>query len=127
MNDLYRFVSGPLVWVAFILFIGGSLYRLISMWILARKKDPLVFAYFSPAFAFRSILHWIIPFGSVNSRKNPVLSIVTFIFHASIFIIPVFRVCPMHTQNNRMKPLFFQKFHQSLQRPVFRHLDMNLA
>ena len=30
MHTLYNFVSGPLAWLAFILFIGGSLYRVDS-------------------------------------------------------------------------------------------------
>ena len=30
MHDIYRLVSGPLVWAAFIVFIGGSLYRIVS-------------------------------------------------------------------------------------------------
>ena len=37
MNTLYNFVSGPLAWLAFILFIGGSLYRLISLMVLVHK------------------------------------------------------------------------------------------
>jgi hypothetical protein len=39
MNTLYNFVSGPLAWLAFILFIGGSLYRLISLMVLVHKKE----------------------------------------------------------------------------------------
>ena len=71
MHEIYDFVSGPLVWVSFIIFFGGSLYRLISMVLLARKKEPMVFEYMSFYYALRSILHWIIPFGTVNWRKNP--------------------------------------------------------
>ncbi len=90
MYDVYGFVSGPLVWVAFILFVGGSLYRLISMALLAKKKDPMVYAYMSPYYALRSIFHWIIPFASVNSRKKPFLTIVTFVFHVCLILMPVF-------------------------------------
>jgi len=25
---MYEFVSGPLVWIAFIIFVGGSLYKI---------------------------------------------------------------------------------------------------
>lgn len=90
MHALYNFVSGPLVWVSLIVFIGGSIYRLISMSLLAKKKDPMVFVYMHPKFALRSIFHWIIPFASVNSRKNPVLTIVTFLFHVSLICVPIF-------------------------------------
>lgn len=90
MHAIYNFVSGPLAWVAFILFIGGGLYRLIAMGLLTRRKDPMVFTYMSPFYALRSIVHWILPFMSVNSRRNPILTIVTFLFHVSLICAPLF-------------------------------------
>lgn len=90
MHSVYAFVSGPLVWAAFIIFIGGSLYRLVSMAILARKKDGVVFEYFSFKYALRSIFHWIIPFASTNWKRNPWLTIVTFAFHISLIFTPIF-------------------------------------
>ncbi len=90
MHAIYNFVSGPLAWVAFILFFGGILYQLISRAILAKKKDPYVYEYWSFFYALRSILHWIFPFASTNSRNRPVLTIVTFVFHLCIFIAPLF-------------------------------------
>lgn len=90
MHDIYDFVSGPLVWVSFIIFFGGSLYRLISMVLLARKKEPMVFEYMSFYYALRSILHWIIPFGTVKWKKNPIFTIVTFTFHICLIFIPIF-------------------------------------
>ena len=90
MHDMYNFVSGPLVWVSLIVFIVGSLYRLISMAMLAKKKDPMVFTYTSPYYALRSIFHWILPFASVNWRKKPFLTIVTFSFHICLILVPIF-------------------------------------
>ncbi|MCK7506144.1 MAG: hypothetical protein MZV70_20080 [Desulfobacterales bacterium] len=31
MDELYRWATGPLVWAAFIIFIGGSLFRLVHL------------------------------------------------------------------------------------------------
>ena len=90
MQAVYSFVSGPLAWISFSIFIGGSLYRLISMALLAKKKDPMVYAYMNPYYALRSIFHWIIPFASVNSRKKPFLTIVTFVFHVCLIFMPIF-------------------------------------
>jgi nitrate reductase gamma subunit len=90
MHDLYQLVSGPLVWVAFIIFIGGSLYRLISMGLLAKKKDPMMFTYWDSRYALRSISHWIIPFRSENMKKHPVLTVVTFAFHICLIVVPLF-------------------------------------
>ncbi|QTA90147.1 TmcC family electron transfer complex membrane anchor subunit [Desulfonema magnum] len=90
MHGLYNFVSGPMVWISFILFIGGSLYRLISMASLAKEKDPVVYIYMNPYYAFRSIFHWIIPFGSENMKKNPAMTVVTFAFHICMLCVPIF-------------------------------------
>jgi len=90
MHAIYNFVSGPLAWVAFILFFGGILYQLISRASLAKKKDAYFYEYWSFGYALRSILHWVVPFASTNSRKRPILTIVTFIFHVSLFVAPIF-------------------------------------
>lgn len=90
MHTLYSIVSGPLVWVSFILFFGGIIYRLVSMASLAKKRDIYVYEYMSLPHALRSIGHWIVPFGSVNMRKNPVMTIITFAFHLSLLIAPIF-------------------------------------
>jgi len=90
VNALYQFVSGPLVWVTFAVFIGGSFWRLYSLYQTSLKKDVYVFEYFSFSHALNSILHWAIPFMSVNSRKNPGLTIVGFVFHLFLLILPLF-------------------------------------
>lgn len=90
MHDLYNFVTGPLAWAAFIVFIAGSLYRLINMFYLVNKKEKFIYTYMSFKYSFRSIFHWIIPFATVNWKRHPVLTIVTFAFHICLIITPVF-------------------------------------
>ena len=90
MHGIYNFVRGPLAWVAFSIFIGGCLYRLISLIILTKRKDPVVFEYVDFFYALRSIFHWLLPFGSVNSRKRPIFTIVTFAFHICLLAVPLF-------------------------------------
>ncbi len=90
MHDFYNFVTGPLAWAAFIVFIGGSLYRLISMLYLVSKKEKFIYTYMSFKYSFRSIFHWIIPFATVNWKRHPVLTIVTFAFHICLIITPIF-------------------------------------
>jgi len=55
MHAVYNFVSGPLVWVSFILFFGGSIYRIVSMARMAKKTDPVVYHYMNLKYALRSI------------------------------------------------------------------------
>ncbi len=90
MHTLYNLVSGPLVWIAFGLFIGGSLYRLISMAKLAKEKDGVVYEYMDAYHAMRSIGHWITPFGSRNMKMHPFMTIVAFAFHICLILVPIF-------------------------------------
>ncbi len=90
MHTIYNIVSGPLVWAAFIIFIGGSLYRLFSMALLARKKDHIVYEYWSFRYALRSIARWLTPYSTANMRQKPVMTLVTFAFHLCLVLAPIF-------------------------------------
>lgn len=90
MHSLYNFVSGPLAWLAFIVFVGGSLFRLITLFILIHKKERFIYTYFSLKYSLRSILHWITPFASENMRRHPFFTIVTFAFHICLVLTPLF-------------------------------------
>ena len=90
MHSFYNFVSGPLAWVAFLLFFGGSIYRIANMLILVAKKERFIFTYMSWRYSLRSIAHWIVPFATVNWRRQPVLTVVTFVFHICLFTAPLF-------------------------------------
>ena len=87
--DLYEIVRGPLAWVALLVFFLGTMYRIVSMLIEARK-DKVVYPYMSLKYGLRSLMHWLIPFGSVNMRKRPVMTIVTFVFHICLVLTPIF-------------------------------------
>jgi hypothetical protein len=69
MNSLYNFLSGPLAWLAFILSIGASLYRLISLLVLVHKKEKFIYSYMSLKYGLRSILRWSTPFAIENMRR----------------------------------------------------------
>ena len=90
MHTIYAFVTGPLAWAAFIVFIGGSLYKLIRMMMLVHKKEKFIFTYISLKYSLRSILHWMTPFATVNMRKHPLLTIVSFAFHICLLLVPIF-------------------------------------
>jgi nitrate reductase gamma subunit len=87
--DLYEIVRGPLAWIALLVFFLGTIYRIVSMLIEARK-DKVVYPYMSLKYGLRSLMHWLIPFGSVNMRKRPVMTVVTFVFHICLLVAPIF-------------------------------------
>jgi len=90
MHSLYNFVSGPLAWLSFIIFIGGSLYRLINLIILVNKKEKFIYSYLSLRYGLRSILRWSTPFATENMRRHPALTIVAFAFHICLILTPIF-------------------------------------
>lgn len=90
MHAIYNFVSGPLAWLAFTIFIGGILFRLVRLIVEIQQKEKFIFTYLSWKYSLRSILHWIIPFATVNWRRHPVLTIFTFAFHICLIVTPIF-------------------------------------
>jgi nitrate reductase gamma subunit len=90
MHSLYNFVSGPLVWLAFIVFIGGCLYRLITLMVLVHKKEKFIYSYMSWKYSLRSIVRWSTPFATENMRRHPAMTIVAYVFHICLILTPIF-------------------------------------
>jgi nitrate reductase gamma subunit len=86
---LYNFLRFYFVWVAFFIFIGGSIYRIYTMIDLA-KKEKVVVPFISLKATLRSLFHWLIPFGSRRWRLKPVFTIATFLFHICLVFTPLF-------------------------------------
>lgn len=87
--SIYNLIRGPLVWIAFLVFIGGSIYKVRELILLA-KNEKVVMPYMSLKFTLRSLLHWLIPFASVNWRRRWVITTVTFLFHICLVFTPIF-------------------------------------
>jgi len=90
MHSLYSFMSGPLLKFAFIVFICGILYRILQLFYRVFQKESFILSFMSLRFSLRSILHWGTPFASVLMKNHPYLTMVTFIFHIGIFLVPIF-------------------------------------
>ncbi len=85
---MYELSRGPLVWIAFAILIFGSAYRIISIARLARK-DKVVFPYMKWRFGLRSIIRWIIPYGSTNMRMRLAFTFLSFLFHICLVLTPI--------------------------------------
>lgn len=86
---MYEFARGPLVWIAFLILISGSLYR-IAWLIRFSKKDKVVHPYMSARHGLRSLLHWSVPFGARNMRLRPLFTLSSFLFHICLIVTPLF-------------------------------------
>jgi len=87
--DVYELVRGSFVWIALSVFVLGSLYRVVFI-LAAGKRDKILYPSSSVKHGLRSILHGMLPFGSGYMRKQPVFTIITFLFHFCVIAIPVF-------------------------------------
>mgnify|MGYP001812096949 CR=1 FL=1 len=87
--DFYELLRGPFAWVALILFLAGSLFRLVSMLIMG-KGQPALYPSTSFTDGLRSILHGLVPFASTYMRKQPLFAVITIGFHLCVILLPLF-------------------------------------
>ena len=87
--SFYTLVRGPLVWIAFLVFFGGSVYKIREMYLLA-KGEKAVLPFIDGKATLRSLLHWLIPFASRNWRIRWPVTILTFVFHICLVLTPLF-------------------------------------
>ncbi len=86
---MYEFVSGPLVWIAFILFIAGLVFQFVRVRKLAgiaKVSNPDS----GSKHEFSTLLHWLVPFASRNVRMGYEVTFVTLAFHACLVLVPIF-------------------------------------
>lgn len=95
MHQIYALVAGPLAWIAFITFFVGILVRLVVLIRTAGKTEKFIFSYMSLKYSLRSILHWLVPFGTASWRLHPLVTLVTFAFHICLFLVPLFLMSHM--------------------------------
>ncbi len=87
--SLYTFARGPMVWIAFIAFFVGMLYRIYSILQMA-KREKIIFPYLSVKYTLRSLLHWLVPYASISMRRHPWFTAITFAFHISLLAVAIF-------------------------------------
>jgi nitrate reductase gamma subunit len=87
--NLYELLRGPLLWLAFGVFLGGMVVRLALFVATSRNKDKPIYRFWSWKWFWLSIVHWIVPL-NVTAKKNPVVTIVGFLFHICLLVTPLF-------------------------------------
>ena len=91
---MYELVTGPLVWLAFaIFFIGLTVRAVLYVRGLDWKLDRVTYSVntsFGVRGAVRSILFWLLPFGTKSWRNNPWFTLWVFLMHIGLLITPIF-------------------------------------
>lgn len=90
MQTWYAFLTGPALWVTFIVFLGGLGLRLAFLYGLSRERDRVFYNHMDWRWAFRSIIHWLVPWASASMRSQPVFSAVFILFHVGLLAVPLF-------------------------------------
>ena len=91
---MYEFVAGPLAKIAFLIFFIGLIWRFISyVRGLNWQADRVTYSRNVGAGvngAVRSIVAWLIPFGTHSWRFYPGFTVLVFVFHIGILFTPLF-------------------------------------
>jgi len=87
---MYAFLTGPALWITFIVFIGGLLFRITFLAGLSRERDTVFYNHADLNWGLKSIFHWLIPFNSRAMRRQPIFTIMVFVFHAALLGVPLF-------------------------------------
>lgn len=91
---MYELLTGYLLWLSLAIFFIGCLIRLILYfhgldWQLDRVAYTSHWGYGLQG-AWLSIYKWLLPFGTHGWRRQPVMTIVFFGFHAGAVLVPLF-------------------------------------
>jgi nitrate reductase gamma subunit len=87
--SLYELLRGPLLWLAFGVFVGGMVVRLALFFQLSLKKDKAIYRFFDWKWLWLSILHWVLPLNE-TAKKHPIVTLVGFLFHICLLATPLF-------------------------------------
>jgi len=87
---MYAFVNGPLVWIAFAVFVLGSLWQVISLYNMSKRTDKVFYDHYNPGAARASVWAWLMPLGSRPLRENPAMAVGFFVFHVCLILTPLF-------------------------------------
>ena len=91
---MYNFITGPLLWFSFVFFFVGCLVRVVLYikgldWRLDRVTYTKNVS-FGIRGALRSVIFWLIPYGTQSWRRNPGYTLLFFVFHFALIVTPVF-------------------------------------
>ncbi len=86
--DFFLFVEGPLLWIAFLTFFIGSILRAALFLSVSRKRDKIVYQYFSWKYVLATLGRWLLPLNK-DVTKNPIFTILGYMFHICLIVVPV--------------------------------------
>jgi len=96
MQMLYELARGPLVWISALIFVCGIAVRALQLFLLTRRKErilcparPAGEAPPAAATGEEKKINMIVAFQNTLIGKNPVMAIVSCVFHGCLFAAPL--------------------------------------
>ncbi len=86
--DFFLFVEGPLLWIAFLTFFIGSILRAALFLSVSRKRDKIIYQYFSWKYVLTTFGRWLLPLNK-DVAKNPIFTILGYMFHICLIVVPI--------------------------------------
>ena len=86
--DFFLFVEGPLLWIAFLAFFIGSILKAALFLSVSRKRDKIVYQYFSWKYVLTTFGRWLLPLNK-DVVKKPVFTILGYMFHICLIVVPI--------------------------------------
>jgi len=86
--DFFSFVEGPLLWIAVLTFIIGSLVRAALFLSASRKTDKIIYQHFSWKYVLATLGRWLLPINK-DVVKNPIFTSLAYIFHICLIVVPI--------------------------------------
>ena len=86
--DFFLFVEGPLLWIAFLTFFIGSILRAALFLSVSRKRDKIIYQYFSWKYVLATFSRWLLPLNK-DVAKNPIFTILGYMFHICLIVVPI--------------------------------------
>ncbi|WP_029459223.1 sulfate respiration complex protein HmcE [Solidesulfovibrio alcoholivorans] len=91
---MYAFLTGPMLWLSFAIFIIGSAWRVVKyVKGLDWQLDRVPYGYYRELAvkgALKSIFHWLTPYGSRSWRLKPLYAAAFFLLHVGLVLVPLF-------------------------------------
>lgn len=90
LYSIYTFLVEKAFFYVFTFFCIATLARIVYYFFHFSQNDPIVIKFFNLKYALRSLINWTIPFKATNMRLNAITFFISYIFHISIILVPIF-------------------------------------
>ncbi len=76
--------------MTFIIFVVGLIVRIAFLFGLSRERDRVFYNHVSVKWGVKSVFFWLVPWCTESMRRQPVFTLMVFLFHLCLLATPIF-------------------------------------